>query len=252
MGYWERDKCVRDFFFSSRRRHTRYWRDWSSDGVLFRSDLGDVEGLYLGEIPVPKGGALEFDAKYRLRLAALVLVGGHEDGLDGPHCAEVYNCCALCDRVAPMQEVRVESLEKLEMLGGELRLSANSGGVSIVFPREIWKRILADAPAHEAPDPTELEELDAIKRKLRAHAEEQAFETILGGVRCGGSELEYDLVLRPAGLFAVTTGYYFVEVAGPDLMGRIGSSLEDDDLVEQAYVIGAVADPSALAAGDDK
>src|SRR3712207_858639 len=25
------------FFFSSRRRHTRYWRDWSSDGVLFRS-----------------------------------------------------------------------------------------------------------------------------------------------------------------------------------------------------------------------
>src|SRR3712207_6163825 len=25
------------FFFSSRRRHTRYWRDWSSDVVLFRS-----------------------------------------------------------------------------------------------------------------------------------------------------------------------------------------------------------------------
>src|SRR3712207_9382297 len=28
------------FFFSSRRRHTRYWRDWSSDVVLFRSKLG--------------------------------------------------------------------------------------------------------------------------------------------------------------------------------------------------------------------
>src|SRR3712207_4319710 len=26
------------FFFSSRRRHTRYWRDWSSDRVLFRSN----------------------------------------------------------------------------------------------------------------------------------------------------------------------------------------------------------------------
>src|SRR3712207_6959847 len=25
------------FFFSSRRRHTRYWRDWSSRRVLFRS-----------------------------------------------------------------------------------------------------------------------------------------------------------------------------------------------------------------------
>src|SRR3712207_8499734 len=30
----------RDFFFSSRRRHTRYWRDWSSD--VCSSDL-DVQ-----------------------------------------------------------------------------------------------------------------------------------------------------------------------------------------------------------------
>src|SRR5882757_878117 len=29
------------FFFSSRRRHTRYWRDWSSD--VCSSDLGVVE-----------------------------------------------------------------------------------------------------------------------------------------------------------------------------------------------------------------
>src|SRR3712207_8177954 len=28
------------FFFSSRRRHTRYWRDWSSD--VCSSDLGDA------------------------------------------------------------------------------------------------------------------------------------------------------------------------------------------------------------------
>src|SRR5215203_5299584 len=28
------------FFFSSRRRHTRYWRDWSSD--VCSSDLGEV------------------------------------------------------------------------------------------------------------------------------------------------------------------------------------------------------------------
>src|SRR3712207_9217249 len=31
------------FFFSSRRRHTRYWRDWSSD--VCSSDLGAVTGL---------------------------------------------------------------------------------------------------------------------------------------------------------------------------------------------------------------
>src|SRR5947209_16825059 len=29
------------FFFSSRRRHTRYWRDWSSD--VCSSDLGRLE-----------------------------------------------------------------------------------------------------------------------------------------------------------------------------------------------------------------
>src|SRR3712207_9533896 len=29
------------FFFSSRRRHTRYWRDWSSD--VCSSDLGTAE-----------------------------------------------------------------------------------------------------------------------------------------------------------------------------------------------------------------
>src|SRR3712207_9090708 len=28
------------FFFSSRRRHTRYWRDWSSD--VCSSDLGEL------------------------------------------------------------------------------------------------------------------------------------------------------------------------------------------------------------------
>jgi hypothetical protein len=150
-----------------------------------------------------------------------------------------------------MQEVRVESLEKLEILGGELRLSANSGNVSIVFVKEVWERILADAPAHEAPDPGELEELEALKRELRAHAEEDAFETILERVRCGDSGLEYDLVLRPAGLYAVTTGYHFAALVVPEVMARIGETLQADELVEQAYVIGAVVGPDALAAGDD-
>ena len=35
--YGERDVKVDVFFFSSRRRHTRYWRDWSSD--VSSSDL---------------------------------------------------------------------------------------------------------------------------------------------------------------------------------------------------------------------
>src|SRR3712207_1934215 len=43
------------FFFSSRRRHTRYWRDWSSGRVLFRScyfdyPINDLSGSTLGVI----------------------------------------------------------------------------------------------------------------------------------------------------------------------------------------------------------
>src|SRR3712207_7488947 len=49
------------FFFSSRRRHTRYWRDWSSD--VCSSDLGDgLNGPWPGRmvegerrLPYPQG-----------------------------------------------------------------------------------------------------------------------------------------------------------------------------------------------------
>src|SRR3712207_9298725 len=34
------------FFFSSRRRHTRYWRDWSSD--VCSSDLGPADAVRAG------------------------------------------------------------------------------------------------------------------------------------------------------------------------------------------------------------
>jgi hypothetical protein len=150
-----------------------------------------------------------------------------------------------------MQEVRVESLEKLEALGDGMRLSANSGRLSIVFPREVWDRILASAPVSEEPGAAELEELDLLKAQLRAHAEENSFGTLLEGVGCGDSGLEYDLVLRPARLFALTTGYHFAPVVGPDLMARIGACLEGDDSVEQAYAIGAVADEESLNADDE-
>src|SRR5258707_1883258 len=39
-------RCSSVFFFSSRRRHTRYWRDWSSD--VCSSDLVDAEFTRLG------------------------------------------------------------------------------------------------------------------------------------------------------------------------------------------------------------
>src|SRR3712207_2027596 len=44
-----RDGCWCGFFFSSRRRHTRYWRDWSSDvcsSDLFRLARGGGQQRY--------------------------------------------------------------------------------------------------------------------------------------------------------------------------------------------------------------
>lgn len=163
-----------------------------------------------------------------------------------------------------MREVRVESLDGLESVGEEVRLSANAGGLKIVFPQKVWDSVLTRANASsEEPTPGELEELSRLKSALKEHAEKYAFNTILEDVQCGGSKpgeagesgegsaLQYDLVLRPASLYAATTGYYFAPVVRPDVAARIGAGLEDDRFVEQAYVIGAVADPLALAAGDD-
>ncbi|MDF2702785.1 MAG: hypothetical protein K0S10_1731 [Rubrobacteraceae bacterium] len=150
-----------------------------------------------------------------------------------------------------MQEVRVESLDGLEVRGRELRLSANAGRLRIVFPKEIWDHVLTSAATSDEPDAAELEELYAIKETLKAHAEEQSFESALEGVQVRGPGLEYDLVLRPAGLLAVTTGYLFAPVVERELMANISAGLAEDTFVEQAYAIGAVANEEALAAGDE-
>src|SRR3712207_569443 len=46
------------FFFSSRRRHTRYWRDWSSD--VCSSDLVQVQMLLDGVRPTRELGRHQF------------------------------------------------------------------------------------------------------------------------------------------------------------------------------------------------
>ena len=150
-----------------------------------------------------------------------------------------------------MREVRVESIEGLQTLGGEVRLSANSGDLDLVFPSAVWEGIIASLSESEAPTPEELSELDRLRRSLAGYAKERSFSTVLEGVQCGGSDLEYHLVLRAGGLFAATTGYHFAPSVGPGLMARIGVTLDGDDFVEQAFVVGAVVEPVALAAGDE-
>ncbi|HKH09547.1 MAG TPA: hypothetical protein VKA73_00250 [Rubrobacter sp.] len=150
-----------------------------------------------------------------------------------------------------MQEVRVESLEGLERRGGRVLLSANAGSLSIVFPEEVWERATADAVPGQEPTPDELSELEEIRARLERHATDNLFRTVLKNARYAGEgpALEYDLVLEPSGLLAATTGYLFAPVVDRDLVERVG--LGGGGAVEQAYLIGAVADDAALAAGDE-
>jgi hypothetical protein len=152
------------------------------------------------------------------------------------------------------REVRVTSLDGFEATEGGVRVLANSGELALVFPREIWEA-LAQAPPPPEPDAAELEELAALRRGLEEYAAEHGFATVLADVPCGGEDSgqTFDLVLRPTGMFAATTGYAFLPVVRAEHVARLGVSLDEDSFVEQAYLVGAVAEEGALARtlGDD-
>src|SRR3712207_3327199 len=74
------------FFFSSRRRHTRYWRDWSSD--VCSSDLvlsGGLAGNKVMEVKREKFLSHEFDPGFRSELhhkdLGIALTAGREYGV---------------------------------------------------------------------------------------------------------------------------------------------------------------------------
>jgi hypothetical protein len=152
-----------------------------------------------------------------------------------------------------MREVRIMSLEKLEATDGEVRILANSGDLALVFPRELWESMPAEVSSPSEPDTEELKELVELRGRLKEHARDNAFATVLEGVPLGGEDpdWQFDLVLRPAEIFAATIGYVFLPVILPEHVAEFGVRLEEDDFVEQAYLVGAVADRGALAAGDE-
>jgi hypothetical protein len=152
-----------------------------------------------------------------------------------------------------MREVRVMSLEKLEATDGEVRVLANSGDLTLVFPRELWESMLTETSSPSEATPEDLEELEVLKRRLEEHARENSFATVLERVTLGSESQDHwlDLVLRPAGMFAVTTGYAFLPAVLPEHVASFEAQLDEDGFVEQAYLIGAVADLRALVAGNE-
>ena len=155
-----------------------------------------------------------------------------------------------------MREVRVTSFERFEAMDGEVRIVANSGDLVLIFPRELWQSMLTEISSSSSPsEPAteELEELIELRGRLEEHARENSFATVLEGVPLGSEDpdWQFDLVLRPAGMFAATTGYVFMPVVLPEHVAEFGAQLEEDSFVEGAYLVGAVADQQTLAAGDE-
>ncbi len=157
------------------------------------------------------------------------------------------------------REVRITSLDRFEAADGGVRVLANSGDLALVFPREVWetlgeRALLEEAPSE--PDAGELAELEEIRRGLEEHARSNRFETVLVDEPCGGenSGVHFDLVLRPADPFAATTGYAFLPVVRTEHVARYGANLDEATAgaVEGAYLVGAVAEEAALAAGGEE
>src|SRR3712207_552253 len=64
------------FFFPSRRRHTRYWRDWEFRRVLFRSE----DGRFFREVILPRS-SIWVTERDRAITAFLAIEGSYVDRL---------------------------------------------------------------------------------------------------------------------------------------------------------------------------
>ena len=149
-----------------------------------------------------------------------------------------------------MREVRVESLDKLETAGDGVRLVANSGELALVFGEGAWEA-LGKLSLPLEPTREELAELESLRHGLAEHARANGFASVVEDVPCanGGSEERFDLVLRPSGPFALTTGYVFSPVVGREQVRRLEACLPGETFVEVAYLVGAVAEEGAFSPG---
>src|SRR3712207_4652721 len=90
------------FFFSSRRRHTRYWRDWSSD--VCSSDLGESVLAHVGAIrELARRGAEAFD--YGNALRGLAASHGDAEAFAYPGFVPAYIRPLFCEGKGPFRWV---------------------------------------------------------------------------------------------------------------------------------------------------
>ncbi|QIN77938.1 hypothetical protein GBA65_04730 [Rubrobacter marinus] len=142
----------------------------------------------------------------------------------------------------------MESLHKLETAGDGVRLVANSGELALVFGQGVWEA-LGKLSLPLEPTEDELAELESLKAGLAEHAGQNGFATVVEDVPCGASPERFDLVLRPSGPFALTTGYVFAPVVRREQVARLEACLSGETFVEGAYLVGAVAEEGAFSGG---
>jgi hypothetical protein len=144
-----------------------------------------------------------------------------------------------------MRRIEIEGLERIERDGRSVRLrvSTATGDLELCFPPKLWEQATNDRQLVE-PSREELDELSRLRATLKAHAEEYGFNSVMEGY--GAGEVTFDLVLRPAGFLAVTTGYIFTPVARPEAVRRARAAVREDPAVEQAYLVSVVAEEAAL------
>src|SRR3712207_8803194 len=117
------------FFFSSRRRHTRYWRDWSSD--VCSSDLDDGFQVLFTAYPVLCSyldlGAL--DLRYFLPAVRIALTGARRGEAQTSLIGDaVQSPSLLLDTIAARH---VSAADKMRLLA--LRFLATSLSVDDCF-----------------------------------------------------------------------------------------------------------------------
>src|SRR3712207_5791810 len=135
------------FFFSSRRRHTRYWRDWSSD--VCSSDLVgavDLQGVYGEALDVGEVGVARPEVVHRqLHPGALELAqrGAGRDVVDHDALRD------LQPRVTRVQPVLLQGREDLLRQAGLPELPG--GGQGVVVHAMVEALLLLTQPPHEYP-----------------------------------------------------------------------------------------------------
>src|SRR5215217_8574115 len=97
------------FFFSSRRRHTRYWRDWSSD--VCSSDLGSVEG---GREGGDGDGGEAGEGEGRLGADGAEQGGRAGDGEEGGHIAGADLHDVAADRLGEQRRGHIRMRQRVD------------------------------------------------------------------------------------------------------------------------------------------